>query len=96
MSPAKIKKLNNLRKKLDHLDNSFIKLIRKRTNLINDVLKLKDKKNQIIDKSRIKKILYRIKKKSIKNNIDPKITNKIWKNMIWAYIDYERRNFKKK
>ena len=96
MSPVKKKKLNNLRKKLDQLDNSFIKLVKKRTNLINNVLKLKDKKSQIIDKTRIKKILNRIKKKSIKNNIDPKITNKIWKNMIWAYIDYERRNFKKK
>ena len=37
-----------------------------------------------------------IKKKSVKNKIDPKITNRIWKNMIWAYIEYEKRNFKKK
>ena len=96
MSPAKKKKLNNLRKKLDQLDNSFIKLIKKRTNLVNEVLKLKDSKSQIIDKIRIKKILNRIKKKSIKKNIDPKITNRIWKNMIWTYIDYEKRNFKKK
>ena len=95
MSPVKKKKLNNLRKKLDQLDNSFIKLVKKRTNLINNVIKLKDKKSQIVDKKRIKKILNRIKAKSIKNRIDPKITNKIWKNMIWAYIDYERRNFKK-
>jgi len=95
MSPVKKKKLNNLRKKLDQLDNSFIKLVKKRTNLINNVIKLKDKKSQIVDKKRIKKILNRIKAKSIKNRIDPKVTNKIWKNMIWAYIDYERRNFKK-
>ena len=96
MSPDKQKKLNNLRKQLDILDNSFIKLIRKRTNLVKQVLKLKDYKNQIIDKKRIKTILNRIKKKSIKNNIDPKITNRIWKNMIWSYIDYEKKNFKKK
>ncbi len=96
MSPVKQKKLNNLRKQLDNLDNSFIKLIKKRTNLVNEVLKLKDYKNQIIDNKRIKKILNKIKKKSIKNNIDPKITNRIWKNMIWSYIDYEKRNFKKK
>ena len=54
------------------------------------------KKNQIIDQKRIKLILKNIKKKSIKNNIDPKITNKIWKNMIYAYIDFERRNFNNK
>ena len=28
--------------------------------------------------------------------IDTKITNKIWKSMISAFIDYEFRNFKKK
>ena len=96
MSPFKIKKLNKLRTKLDKLDNSLIKIIKKRTNLVKKVLALKDKKKQIVDQKRISKILKSIKKKSLKNNIDPKITNRIWKNMIWSYIDYERRNFKKK
>ena len=96
MSPNKFKKLTKLRKKLDKLDDSLIKLIKKRTNIVNEVLKLKDYKNQIVDNKRIKTILNNIKKKSLRNNIDPKITNKIWKNMISAYIDFERRNFKKK
>ena len=96
MSPLKKKKLNKIRHELDRLDNSLIKVIKKRTNLVKKVLALKDKKNQIIDQKRIKKILNNIKKKSLKNNIDPKITNRIWKNMIWAYIDFEKRNFKKK
>ena len=96
MSPVKRKKLIKLRKQLDTLDNVFIKLIKKRTILVDQVLKLKDFKNQIVDKKRIKIILGKIKKKSIKHNIDHKITRRIWKNMIWSYIDYERRNFKKK
>ena len=96
MSPLKRKKLSKIRFELDKLDNSLIKVIKKRTNLVKKVLALKDKKNQIIDQKRITKILNNIKKKSLKNNIDPKITNRIWKNMIWSYIDYERRNFKKK
>ena len=96
MSPYNFKKLSKLRKKLDILDNSLIKLIKKRTNIINKVLLLKDHKNQIVDNKRIKTILNNIKKKSLRNNIDPKITHKIWKNMISAYIDFERRNFKKK
>ncbi len=96
MSPAKYKKLVILRSKLDKLDNSFIKLIKKRTNLVNEVLKLKEFKKQIVDKKRIKIILNKIKKKSIRNRIDPKITKRIWENMIGAYIDYEKRNFKKK
>ena len=96
MSPLKRKKLNKIRLKLDKLDNSLIKIIKKRTYLVNQVLKLKDKKKEIIDNKRIKIILKNIRKKSIKNKIDPKITHRIWKNMIWSYIDYEKRNFKKK
>ena len=96
MSPNNKKKLTKLRKSLDKLDNSFIKLIKKRTSLVKQVLKLKESKNQIIDKERIKFILNQIRKKSLKNKIDPKITKRIWKNMIYSYIDYEKRNFKKK
>ena len=96
MSPDKRKKLNILRRKLDLLDNKLIKLIKIRTNIIKEVLKLKAHKHEIVDKKRISIILKNIKKKSIKNKIDPKITNRIWKNMILSYIDFERRNFKKK
>ena len=96
MSPYKKKQLNKIRYELDKLDNYLIQIIKKRTNLVKKVLALKEKKNQIVDKKRISSILRNIKKKSLKNNIDPKITNKIWKNMIYAYIDFEKRNFKKK
>ena len=96
MSPINKKKLKNLIKKLDNLDNSFIKLVKKRTYIVKQVLKLKERKSQIVDKKRIKFILNQIRKKSIKNKLDPKITNRIWKNMILSYIDFERRNFKKK
>ncbi len=96
MSPKERKKLKILRKKLDILDNSFIKLLKKRSLLVDKVLKLKKYRNQIIDKKRINIILKNIKKKSINNNIDPKISKRIWKNMISAFIDYERRNFKSK
>ena len=96
MSPLKRKKLSKIRLELDNLDNDLIKIIKKRTNLVKKVLALKEKRSQIIDQKRIKKILKNIKNKSLKNNIDPKITNRIWKNMIWSYIDYEKRNFKKK
>tara|TARA_B100001093_G_scaffold502171_1_gene554778 strand:+ start:37 stop:327 length:291 start_codon:yes stop_codon:yes gene_type:complete len=96
MSPLKRKKLSNIRFQLDKLDDSLIKIIKKRSNLVKKVLELKDKKNQIVDQKRINTILKNIRKKSLKNKIDPKITNRIWKNMIWSYIDYEKRNFKKK
>tara|TARA_A100001015_G_scaffold160213_1_gene178033 strand:- start:235 stop:522 length:288 start_codon:yes stop_codon:yes gene_type:complete len=95
MSPLKRKKLSKIRLQLDQLDNSLIKIIKKRTNLVKKVLALKEKKKQIVDQKRIQTILKNIRKKSLKNDIDPKITNRIWKNMIWSYIDFEKRNFKK-
>ena len=96
MSPNNKKKLDLIRIKLDKLDNKLLSLIKYRTKLVEEVLKLKEFKKEIVDKKRINFILKKIKAKSLKQGIDPKITNRIWKNMIWSYIDFERRNFKKK
>ena len=96
MSPKNKKKLLGIRTKLDKLDNNLLVLIKYRTSLVKEVLKLKEFKKEIVDQKRINFILNKIKDKSKKLKIDPKITNRIWKNMIWSYIDYERRNFKKK
>ena len=96
MSPKNKKKLELIRSKLDKLDNKLISLIKYRTNLVKEVLKLKEFKKEIVDKRRINFILKKVYLKSKRLKIDPKITNRIWKNMIWSYIDYEKRNFKKK
>jgi len=96
MSPKNKIKLNILRKKLDKLDYQLLKIIKKRSSIVEKVLALKSTKKEIIDRKRISIILKKIKKESIIRNIDPKITNRIWKNMIWSYINFEKRNFKKK
>ena len=96
MSPINKKKLDLLRVKLDILDTELLKLIKKRSNLVNEVLKVKIHKKEIVDQKRINFILKKIKKKSIQLKVDTKITNRIWKNMIWSFIDYEKRNFRKK
>jgi chorismate mutase len=90
------KKISIVRKKLDKLDYKILLLIKKRTTLVNEVIKIKTLKKQIVDKSRIKKVLSNIKKKSLKIRVDPKITNSIWSSMIQIYINYEKRKFKKK
>ena len=90
------KKLQIFRNKIDQLDKKIFSLIKKRTEIVKYMLSLKKFKNQIVDHKRIKKILGDIKKQSIKNKIDPKITKRIWKSMIWSYVDFQRRNFKKK
>ena len=90
------KNVLKIRKELDKLDNSFLKLIKRRTILVDRVIINKKFKKDIVDKKRIKIILKNINRKSKINKIDPLITNKIWKTMIKAYIDYEFRNFNKK
>ena len=90
------KKLKKARDRIDTLDSRIFELIKQRTNVVKKMLKLKESKNQIVDQKRIKEILNKIKKKSIKNNIDPKITARIWRSMIWSYVDYQKRKFNKK
>ena len=90
------KKLQIARNKIDQLDKEIFYLIKKRTAIVKYMLSLKGFKKQIIDHKRIKEILKKIKNQSIKYRIDPKITSRIWKSMIWSYVDFQRRNFKKK
>ena len=89
-------KLKLARKKIDQLDQRIFNLLKKRTQIIRYMLSLKKFKNEIVDKKRNSEILKRIRNKSIKNGIDPKITKRIWQSMIWSYVDFQRRNFKKK
>tara|TARA_Y100000590_G_C15592730_1_gene966752 strand:+ start:801 stop:1082 length:282 start_codon:yes stop_codon:yes gene_type:complete len=84
------------RKKVDEIDKKIFLLIKKRTNIVKRMLLLKKNKNEIVDKKRINEILKNIRKKSLKNKIDPEITKKIWKSMIWSYVAFQRKNFKKK
>ena len=91
-----IKKLYHIRKKIDKLDNKLLDVIKMRTNLVEEVIKIKRLKKQIIDKVRIKKVLRNIKILSRKKNIDTEITRKIWISIINSYIKYEKKNFKKK
>ena len=89
-------KLKLARNKIDQLDQKIFNLIKKRTQIVKYMLSLKKFKKQIVDQKRINTILKNIKNKSIKNGIDPKITIRIWKSMIWSHVDYQRKNFKKK
>ena len=90
------KKLRIARNKIDQLDSSIFNLIKKRTKIVKYMLSLKQFKNQILDQKRIDIILKNIRRRSIQNGVDPKITSRIWKAMIWGFINFQRRNFKKK
>ena len=90
------KKLKITRNKIDQLDQKIFNLIKKRTQIVKYMLSLKKFRKEIVDHKRNNEIFTKINNKSIKNGIDPNITRRIWKAMIWSYVDFQRRNFKKK
>tara|TARA_B100000686_G_C16287113_1_gene711772 strand:- start:16 stop:297 length:282 start_codon:yes stop_codon:yes gene_type:complete len=90
------KKLKKARNEIDNVDRDIFELIKKRSKIVKYMMTLKKRKKEIIDNKRINEILKKIRKKSIQNKIDPKVTDRIWKSMIWSYVDFQKRNFKKK
>ena len=90
------KKLKFARNKIDQIDKKIFDLIKKRTGIVKYMLSLKKYKKQIIDYKRIDDILKKIKNKSIKYSIDSKLTSRIWKSIIWSYVEFQRKKFKKK
>ena len=63
------KNITKIRKKLDKLDNLLLDIIKKRAHLVDEVLKNKKFKKEIIDKKRISIILKTIFKKSKKKKL---------------------------
>ena len=92
----KNQKIKKTRRKLDRLDDKMLNIIKKRSLLVDQILSNKTKKNQIVDKKRIKAMFKDIRKKSLRKKIDPDITKNIWKSMVRSFIKYEYKNFDKK
>ena len=92
----KFQKLKNVRSMIDRIDDKILPLIIKRSKLVNNALELKSKKNEIIDKKRIDQILKKIEKNSKRMRSNPKLIKSIWKSMIQNFIEYERKEFKKR
>lgn len=88
--------INRIRKKLDIIDIKLLNIIKERSKLVDQILRFKKSKKEIVDNQRISFILRRIRKYSLKVKIDPRITRSIWKEMIKGFIKYEFRKFKKK
>ena len=92
----KIKKIKDVRSLIDRIDDKILPLMVKRSKLVNKALELKSKKNEIIDKKRINQILKKIESKSKKMKANPKLIKSIWMSMIQNFINYERKEFKKR
>ncbi len=89
-------KLNKARVEIDKIDAKLLPLIVKRSKMVSIALESKIKKSQIIDQKRIKSILSKVGKAAKSKSADPSLIKSIWKSMIWNFIDYEKREFKKR
>ena len=88
--------INKIRKKLDKIDIKLLQSIKDRSILVDQIVRLKKNKKDVIDKKRINFILKRIKSHSKRLNLDPEISVNIWKIMIKNFIKYEYKKFKRK
>ena len=88
--------LNKARVEIDKIDEKLLPLIVKRSKMVNIALESKIKKSQIIDQKRIKSILSKVEKAAKSKSADPNLIKSIWKSMIWNFIDYEKKEFKKR
>lgn len=89
-------KLNKARIEIDKIDAKLLPLIVKRSKMVNMALESKTKKSQIIDQKRIKSILTKVGRAAKLKSANPILIKSIWKSMIWNFIDYEKKEFKKK
>ena len=84
--------INEIRKEIDKVDQKILDLISKRRDLVVEVVKVK-KRDQIIDKKRIKNILERLKVEAENKKLPKDLINDLWKLMIGEFIKLEEKIF---
>jgi len=90
------KEMKLIRKKIDQVDDKLLPLMVKRSKLVEKALSLKKKQTEIVDKKRIQEISKKITKKSSELGGNTKLLKSIWLSIIQNFIDYEKKEFKKK
>ena len=84
--------LDEVRLSIDKIDDKMIDLIAKRKELVVQAVKLKTK-DQIVDQERIDKILKDLNKKAKFKDLPKGLVEKLWKAMIYEFIEYEKEFF---
>ena len=90
------KEMKIIRKKIDQIDDKLLPLMVRRSKLVQKALNLKKKRTEIIDKKRIDEISKKISDKTEELGGNSKLLKTIWLSIIKSFIDYEKKEFKKK
>ncbi len=88
--PSRCSTLKELRSQIDLLDDELLEKLAKRSEYVRRAVELKPKE-QIVDNRRIEAIIARLRRGGDKHNIDPQIVEKIWRALIAAFIEMERK-----
>ncbi len=90
------KEMKIIRNKIDQIDDKLLPLMVRRSKLVQKALNLKKKRTEIIDKKRIDEISKKISYKTEELGGNSKLLKTIWLSIIKSFIDYEKKEFKKK
>ncbi len=85
--------LNEIRTGIDRIDSDIIKLLSQRSALVSEAGKLKKSASVVRDQERVEKVINKIKQIAVKEGLDPKIAEKIYRNIIDCFIDMEMKEF---
>ena len=88
--------MREIRRKIDKVDTKILPLMVKRSELVNKALNLKKKKSEIVDIKRINQIKKKVSSHAKKLGANPKLISDIWVSMIKNFIEFEKKNFKRK
>ena len=86
----KYNSIQNIRDEIDKIDLKIIDLISERKDLVDEVVKLKQR-DQIVDQQRIDFILDKLNGEAKKRGIPEKLVEEIWNIMIKTFIEYEKK-----
>ena len=84
-----------IRNNIDRIDSKLLPLMVKRSQLVEEALKLKVKRSEIVDQKRINEITKKISQKTKMLGGNPKLLSNIWRAIISNFIEFEKSKFKK-
>lgn len=83
-----MQKINDLRLKIDEVDEQLLELVIKRLQIVQEIGRAKSEEGiGIIDKNREQAVLEKLTRQAEEKGIDPEIVKKVWK--VLMEISYE-------
>ncbi len=93
ISAEKCESLDNVRTNIDAIDDKIVKLIAQRSKFVLRAADFKKSENAVKAPDRVEAVIEKVRKKAVKYNGDPDITEKLYREMINCFINKEINKF---